>query len=117
MRKCIICQEKRVKRPEYYYCSGCYEEHKKVIKWSERILKVLGEHGLRDIFWKVLWIFGLKKETRKQERVDKKEKKYTIGFEDTVLTKEGREKVKDVWQEQVEREYADEQAKERQSRF
>lgn len=92
MKKCAICHKKRVFHILYYFCSKCYNKYK-------------GEK----------WFKGFKKLVKHQEYRDRIENAHTIGFEDTVLTKEGREKVKDIWQKQVEREYADEQAKERQS--
>lgn len=92
MRKCAICNKRRVFKASYYFCSKCFNKYK-AEEWFKEFKKFVERQGYRD----------------------KIERYYTIGFEDTVLTKEGREKVKDVWQKQVEREYTDEQAKERQS--
>jgi len=94
MRKCIICNRRKVFKVSYYFCNKCFNKYKDE-KWFKEYKKLVERQGYRD----------------------RLEKKHSIGFEDTVLTKEGREKVKDIWQEQVEREYADEQAKERQSKF
>jgi len=81
MRKCALCQKRRVIENKYYFCPRCYRQYKE------------------DIISKAPWVRGLIKIARRQNRSDYEHRKHTISFENSIITKEGRKKIKDIIQE------------------
>lgn len=94
MRKCVMCQKRKVKEYYDFFCPECYSgEFEKEIKQSLKILRVLHKYGLREILWRVIWLLNMIHLSRREEYRNQEEENHTIGFCEPVMTKTGKDTI------------------------